>query len=58
MLDFSRITSKIFNGLARDVLDLKNLDYPSPVDHNLLCPVCQPPFECDHVFYNDCFNIA
>lgn len=42
--------------------DWKDLEYVSPVDPNLICPICQSPFlepvklRCDHVFCTDCLN--
>lgn len=49
------------------VVDLRALEYISEVDPNLVCPICQCPFqnpvqlECDHSFCKDClrqsFNI-
>ena len=41
-------------------LDMRNLEYVTAFDYNLVCPICHCPFvlpvrlKCDHVFCNDC----
>jgi hypothetical protein len=44
-------------------VDLRLLDYVSPYDENLMCPICRCPFvdpvvltECDHCFCRDCIR--
>lgn len=44
-------------------VDLRLLDYVSPYDDNLMCPICRCPFvepvvlaECDHCFCRDCIR--
>lgn len=44
-------------------VDLRLLDYVSPQDDNLMCPICRCPFvepvvlaECDHCFCRDCIR--
>lgn len=44
-------------------VDLRLLDYVSPYDNNLMCPICRCPFvdpvvlnECDHCFCRDCIR--
>ncbi|MCJ1369101.1 hypothetical protein MMC20_000309 [Loxospora ochrophaea] len=45
-------------------IDLRDLDYVAPVDHNLLCPICQCPFVdpvtlgCEHLFCKECVDTA
>ncbi|KAI9826078.1 MAG: hypothetical protein M1832_000527 [Thelocarpon impressellum] len=46
-------------------LDLRSLDYVSPVDDNLMCSVCHCAFikpvmtaRCEHIFCADCFETA
>lgn len=43
--------------------DLRLLDYVTPYDDNLMCPICRCPFvdpvvltECDHCFCRDCIR--
>ena len=44
-------------------VDLRLIDYVSPYDNNLMCPICRCPFvdpvvltECDHCFCRDCIR--
>ena len=44
-------------------VDFRMLDYVSPYDDNLMCPICRCPFndpvvlsECDHCFCRDCIR--
>ena len=44
-------------------VDLRLLDYVTPYDNNLMCPICRCPFvdpvvltECDHCFCRDCIR--
>jgi hypothetical protein len=44
-------------------VDLRLVDYVSPYDNNLMCPICRCPFvdpvvltECDHCFCRDCIR--
>lgn len=44
-------------------IDLRSLDYVTPYDNNLMCPICRCPFvdpvvltECDHCFCRDCIR--
>ncbi|KAK3707478.1 hypothetical protein LTR37_012120 [Vermiconidia calcicola] len=44
-------------------IDLRLVDYVSPYDSNLMCPICRCPFvdpvvltECDHCFCRDCIR--
>ena len=44
-------------------VDLRMVDYVSPYDNNLMCPICRCPFvdpvvltECDHCFCRDCIR--
>lgn len=44
-------------------VDMRLLDYVSPYDNNLMCPICRCPFvdpvvltECDHCFCRDCIR--
>ena len=45
-------------------LDIRALEYTSPVDSNLMCPICHSPFVkpvrlfCDHVFCEECLGRA
>ncbi|KAB8342930.1 hypothetical protein FH972_022527 [Carpinus fangiana] len=45
-------------------LDLRILDYVTPFDRNLVCPICHCPFiqpvrlDCDHTFCRDCLSRA
>lgn len=45
-------------------LDLRALDYVTPFDRNLVCPICHCPFiqpvrlDCDHTFCRDCLGRA
>lgn len=49
---------------AREVakVDLRSLEHTTPVDENLICPVCRVALidpittSCDHVFCRDCFS--
>ncbi|KAI9803382.1 MAG: hypothetical protein M1833_000901 [Piccolia ochrophora] len=52
------------SGVSTISLDLRALDYLSPVDDNLTCSVCRCAFikpvmtRCEHVFCKDCFESA
>lgn len=43
-------------------VDLRMLDYVTPYDDNLMCPICRCPFvdpvvlDCDHCFCRDCIR--
>lgn len=47
---------------ASHKIDLRSLEHTTPVDENLICPVCRVAFvdpittSCDHVFCRDCFD--
>ncbi len=49
-------------GPHKTSVDLRNLDYVSKIDENLICPVCRVALinpittSCDHVFCRDCFD--
>ena len=45
-------------------VDLHTLDYVTPCDENLMCPICHSPFvnpvrlRCDHLFCRECLSTA
>ncbi|KAI9679436.1 MAG: hypothetical protein M1817_005458 [Caeruleum heppii] len=50
---------------SRPLLDLRSLDYVSPIDDNLICSVCHCAFiepvitaACEHIFCGECFASA
>lgn len=57
-------TSKTPTPPHRVPIDLRQLEYVSSVDQNLLCPICHIAFvdpvttKCDHVFCRDCLRQA
>lgn len=60
---FERSRSKVdIRGRPPYPVDLRALEYVSNVDQNLVCPICQCPFqkpvqlECDHSFCRDCLQ--
>lgn len=50
--------------MAKELVDLRLLDYVAQVDENLVCPICRCPFidpirlPCDHTFCQDCVDSA
>ena len=58
----SFITTTQVESPSRIPLDMRSLEYTTPIDENLTCPICRIAFinpittSCDHVFCSDCFN--
>jgi hypothetical protein len=54
-----------YNAVNKPPIDLRQVDYVSAVDRNLICPICHCPFDhpvrvpsCNHYFCADCIQEA
>ncbi|KAK3113235.1 hypothetical protein LTR53_009659, partial [Teratosphaeriaceae sp. CCFEE 6253] len=63
MEEINYLSSKARAQNLNPPVDLRLLDYVTPYDDNLMCPICRCPFvdpvvltECDHCFCRDCIR--